>query len=90
MNEGTLFVLFGLGFDIFGAILIIEPLLTRFVRLDPHKQQGAAISEYRDKTLTEPDYERRSSKQAWIGLAFLAVGFVFQGIGNLLQNPLFD
>lgn len=85
--EPTWFVLFGLGFDIAGAFLIVEPILTRFVRIDPRKQQGAPTGDYRDKAQTEPDYEHKTSNQAWFGFGFLAFGFLLQFIGTWLKNP---
>lgn len=89
MNDATFLIVLGLGFDIVGAFFIVEPILRRFVWIDPKREQGARTEDYVDKARTEPNYEQKSSNQAWTGFGFLAVGFLLQIIGNILQNPLF-
>ena len=85
MNEVTWFVIFGLGFDIVGAVLILKPLLFRSALLKRNPQEVIMVVMMKNHNVDEWVNNARLS---WAGLIFLLFGFALQMIGNWYQNPL--
>jgi len=84
-------IFFGLGLDVVGAVLIISPLLymakKNYPKGDPspnEKKPSYGLTDMKHGY----DSDVSAQYRAWWGLAFLIVGFILQGVGNWLMNPL--
>jgi len=80
--DGYFLVMLGLGIDVFGAILIIAPLLNQYERYEQQK--------FRERSKIGSDYQERSNiwndqNQAKLGLSILVMGFLLQILGNYFQ-----
>ena len=89
MNEGTSIVIIGLVFDVFGAYLIVSPLMNYMRKRVFKDEKGHKIIDYEPKQFVIEDYEKdhRIQTRVRIGFILLAVGFGLQMIGNWVLNP---
>ena len=88
MHEATFIVIFGLCFDIAGAIVIVKPILHRYTKIDKSKEIGAHIRDYVDRNQGREDEKGyKDQSRARLGVCLLSIGFILQAIGAWLENP---
>ena len=82
MSDYIMFIIVGLVLDIFGAILIVRPILY-FKGIWTGKFIDFVQKQNSDD---KPNIVRKRIKMAWVGVAFLVVGFSLQIWGNYVQH----
>jgi len=89
LNEGTWIVIIGLVFDVFGAFLIVSPLMNYMRKRVFKDEKGHKIIDYEPKQFVteDPKKEYLIQTKVRIGFILLAVGFILQIFGNWVQNP---